>query len=143
MIIKKTHIGAYGIVIKDDKIALVRKARGGYKGKLDLPGGGIEHTESIEEALHRELKEELNATVTKETLYKVTTTNIKWKINSEKYEDLHHIGILYKVEIKEEKIKETPDGLDSEGASWYNINELDINELSPFAKEVVLELNEK
>ena len=30
-----THIGAYGIILKDNKIALIRKARGGYKGKLD------------------------------------------------------------------------------------------------------------
>ena len=29
--IVKTHVGAYGIMIKDNKIALVRKARGGYK----------------------------------------------------------------------------------------------------------------
>lgn len=43
--IVKTHVGAYGIMIKDNKMALVRKARGGYKGKLDLPGGVIEHTE--------------------------------------------------------------------------------------------------
>ena len=37
--IVKTHIGAYGILIREDKIALVKKARGGYKGKFDLPGG--------------------------------------------------------------------------------------------------------
>ena len=42
----KTHIGAYGILIRDGKIALIKKARGGYKGKYDLPGGGIEHTET-------------------------------------------------------------------------------------------------
>ena len=51
--IVKTHVGAYGIIIKDDKIALVKKARGGYKGKLDLPGGGIEHFESPVDALKR------------------------------------------------------------------------------------------
>ena len=39
----KTHIGAYGILIRDGKTALIKKARGGYKGKYDLPGGGIEH----------------------------------------------------------------------------------------------------
>ena len=43
MEVKKNHIGAYGIIIRDEKIALIKKARGGYKGKLDLPGGGIDH----------------------------------------------------------------------------------------------------
>ena len=56
--IVKTHIGAYGIIIKDDKIALVKKARGGYKGKFDLPGGGIEHQELPNETLEREIMEE-------------------------------------------------------------------------------------
>ena len=37
----KERIGAYGVIIQNGKIALVRKANGGYKGKLDLPGGGI------------------------------------------------------------------------------------------------------
>ena len=62
--IVKTHVGAYGIMIKDNKIALVRKARGGYKGKLDLPGGGIEHTEQPFETLKREIREEAGIGIT-------------------------------------------------------------------------------
>ena len=53
--IKKNHIGAYGIIIKNGQIVLIRKSRGGYKGKLDLPGGGIEHQELPHETLKREL----------------------------------------------------------------------------------------
>jgi len=51
MEVVKTHVGANEIILKDNKIALIRKARGGYKGKLDLPGGGIEHTETPQEIL--------------------------------------------------------------------------------------------
>ena len=32
----KDRIGAYGIIVQNGKIALVRKANGGYKGKFDL-----------------------------------------------------------------------------------------------------------
>ena len=49
--VKNKHIGAYGILISRGKIALINKACGGYRGKLDLPGGGIEHTETPEKAL--------------------------------------------------------------------------------------------
>ena len=28
----KTHVGSYAVVIKENKIALIKKARGGYKG---------------------------------------------------------------------------------------------------------------
>ena len=138
MVIKKTHIGVYGIIIKNNKIALVKKARGGYKGKLDLPGGGIEHTESVEEALERELMEEAGVNILNKELYKVMDTNIKWEFDIGKYEDLHHIGIIYKVEVKENNLKQIPDGLDSEGANWYKLNNLNFDNLSPFAKEVVL-----
>ncbi len=136
----KTHIGSYGIIIQNNKIALIRKARGGYKGKLDLPGGGIEHTETPEETLVRELQEEAEVTVTKKELFDVTSTNIIWQMTEDTKEDLHHIGILYKVEIKETKLKDTPDFLDSEGCNWYDIKTLDKNELSPFAKYVVEKL---
>ena len=132
-----THIGAYGIILKDNKIALIRKARGGYKGKLDLPGGGIEHTETPEEALVRELQEEAGVTVTKYELFGVPSSNILWQMTEEIKEDLHHIGIINKVEIKEENVKEEPDGIDSEGCNWYDIKELNKEELSPFAKYVV------
>ena len=37
-------------------------------------------------------------------------------------EDLLHIGILYKVEVKEDTLKEDPDGLDSNGCNYYEIN---------------------
>ena len=29
---KKIRIGAYGLIIRENKIALIKKARGGYKG---------------------------------------------------------------------------------------------------------------
>lgn len=132
MEIVKTHVGACGIILKDNKIALIRKARGGYKGKLDLPGGGIEHTETPEETLKRELLEEIEAEVVTYELFDVTATNIKWEMKPDVWEDLHHIGILYKAEINTDKLKSDADGLDSEGAAWYDIDSLDYNELSPF-----------
>ncbi len=131
-IIKAKHIGVYGIIIQDEKIVLIKKARGGYKGKLDLPGGGMEHKESPIETLHRELDEEAGVTVIKEDLLDVTSTNIIWQMNENEKEDLHHIGILYTVKIDRNKIKEEPDGIDSNGASWYKINDLKKDNLSPF-----------
>ena len=141
--IVKTHVGAYGILIRDGKIALVKKARGGYKGKYDLPGGGIEHTETPIEALHREMMEEVSGTVIKEELLDVTSTNIKWLMEKDVMEDLHHIGILYLVDIKEENLKIDADGLDSDGAVWLPIEDLKEEQLSPFAWYALKKLNYK
>ena len=133
--IKSTHAGAYGFIIKDDKIALIKKARGGYTGLLDLPGGGIEHNETPIEGLHRELKEEAGVTVIKEELITATSRTFKWQIKKDLIEDLLHIGILYKVEVKENKLKEDPDGLDSNGCNFYEIKELHKKDLTPFTIE--------
>lgn len=143
MEVKERRIGAYGVIIKDNRIALVRKARGGYKGKLDLPGGGIEHAETPLETLRRELMEEINGTVVSAKLLDATSVNIKWEVKPDLYEDLHHIGILFEVEIAEENLKEDSDGLDSEGAAWYLIDELTEEELSPFAWYSLKKLNYK
>lgn len=52
------------IILNDDnQILLTRRAFAPEKGKLDLPGGFVEFNESAQEALVREIKEELNADV--------------------------------------------------------------------------------
>lgn len=134
MEVKKTHVGAYGIIIQNNKIALIRKARGGYKGKLDLPGGGIEHTEIPYETLKRELMEEAAVEVVNYKLLDVASANITWLMPNDVWEDLHHIGILYLVDINGDALKQDADGLDSEGCNWYEIDNLDKEELSPFTK---------
>ncbi len=125
------HIGAYGLIIRDGKIALIKKARGGYLGKLDLPGGGIEHTESPEEALVLEINEEAGLKVIDYELIDVVTNNIIWQMKEDTIEDLHHFGVLYKVNA-EGILKEVPDGLDSNGCNWYEINKLNKEEVTPF-----------
>ena len=131
--VKSTHVGSYGFIIRNGKIALIKKARGGYKGLLDIPGGGIEQDETPEEALKRELMEEVGVNVISYQLLDATSITFKWKMEEEKLiEDLHHIGILYLVEIDSNNLKEDADGLDSEGSNWYNIEELNKDNLSPF-----------
>ena len=133
-VVKKTRVGCYGLIINGDKIALIKKARGGYKGLLDLPGGGIEYGETPEETLVRELMEEAGVNVIDYKLLTVTSTRIKW--HDENFnEDLHQIGILYKVELKDYKLKEDGDGLDSDGCSYYDINKLSKDEITPFTRD--------
>lgn len=53
-----------GILEFDEKIILTKRANEPQKGFLALPGGFVDYEESLEDALIRELKEELNLTVT-------------------------------------------------------------------------------
>lgn len=53
-----SHLGVYGILLKNRSILLVKKSRGPYTGKLDLPGGKPEHGESPQQTQAREILEE-------------------------------------------------------------------------------------
>lgn len=133
--VKSTHVGAYGFIIRDQKIALIKKARGGYTGLLDIPGGGIEHDETPVEALKRELMEEAGVTVQSYELLTATSRTFRWKVDENLVEDLHHIGILYKVNVLEDTVREEADGLDSNGCNYYEISKLKKEELTPFTIE--------
>ncbi len=133
--VKSTHVGAYGFIIRNDSVALIKKARGGYTGLLDIPGGGIEHNETPVEALKRELMEEAGVTVHNYQLLTATSRTFTWQMEEDLLEDLHHIGILYQVDILEDGVKEEPDGIDSNGCSFYKISELKKEEITPFTLE--------
>ncbi len=128
-----THIGVYGIVIKDDKILLIKKVTGPYDGKLDLPGGSFEFGETPKETLVRELKEETGVTPTEYELYDANSVIADWNYNNTLIK-VHHIGIFYKVTKHEGNIKEEvkidKQNDDSLGASFYSIKELKKENLS-------------
>jgi len=48
---------------KKGEVLFTRRAQNPSKGMLDLPGGFVDHNESVEDALIREIKEELNLEV--------------------------------------------------------------------------------
>lgn len=131
-IVVDTHVGSYGVIIQDGKIALIKKARGGYKGLYDLPGGGIEHDETPLEALTRELMEEIGVSIVKAELLDAVSKTFKWDVNDKLIQDLHHIGILYRVEIESDELKTDADGLDSLGGEWKDIDKVKEEAVSPF-----------
>ena len=131
------HLGVYGLIIKDNKIALISKSRGAYTGKLDLPGGSIEHGERPEETLVIEIKEELTVDVKEYELFETESVVVNWTHHDEE-ENMHHIGIYYIVSLKEDTLKSDADGYDSLGANWYDIDKLKEDEVSPL---VWIELN--
>jgi len=134
---KSKHVGCYGIVKFEGKVLLIKKARGAYKGKLDLPGGGIEYGETTMDTLKREFMEEVGIKIKKAKLKTIITNYVVWNLDETHLEDLQHIGIIYDVKIYSNdlnKIKEDADGRDSLGAIWYDIASLNSDDLSPLAK---------
>lgn len=52
-----------GIILKDDKILLVKRAISPFFGHWVLPGGHVKYGETVEEAIKREMEEELGIKV--------------------------------------------------------------------------------
>ena len=73
-ILKSKHVGCYGVVYNDnEEVLLIQKARGPYKSKLDLPGGGIEYGENCDETLKREFEEEIGLSINDYKLRQIVT----------------------------------------------------------------------
>ena len=131
-----THLGVYGLLIKDEKILLVKKSGGPYDGKLDLPGGYFRLGETPDEALKREFLEEVGINVFDYSLYDFDSVKARW---CSEYGDfiVHHIGAFYIInkydgEVKE-KVELDSDNNDSLGANFYNIKDLTKDNLSLIA----------
>lgn len=135
------HLGAYGLIINEGKILLIKKKTGPYDGLLDLPGGTIELNERPIDTLKRELKEEVGITINNYELFDADSISLEWNYQGEII-NVHHIGIFYKIldysgDIK--KINEVDEiNDDSLGADFYIIKELKKEELS---KITIMELD--
>ena len=140
------HLGAYGLIIEERKIVLIKKKGGPYNEKLDLPGGTIEWGETPEQTLIRELNEEVGIDVTNYELFDANSVVLEW-MHKEELEKVHHLGIFYKIldynndVLEKNKIDEKND--DSLGARFYEIDKLRKNELSDIAKLEIEKLGYK
>lgn len=80
-----TCTAAGGFVFHQDRLILCVRAKDPGKGKLDLPGGFVDFDETVEDALRREIEEELN----------VETTNYRYLSSAPN--DYLYGGVLYKI----------------------------------------------
>lgn len=132
------QLGAYALIIENNKILLIKKNGGPYHGKLDLPGGTIEFGERPEEALKRELLEEVGIEIIDYKLFDAESVFFDWDFKEKNIELMvHHTGIYYLVNNYKNEIKDSIEiddkNDDSLGALFISIDELTKEQLSPLA----------
>ncbi|MDR3646873.1 MAG: NUDIX domain-containing protein [Candidatus Babeliales bacterium] len=136
----KQHFGVYGIILKDNNILLIKKSRGPYKGKLDLPGGRPELDETNLETLIREVIEETRVVINQAELFNNYNITLNYKIDGIE-EELNHSGAVYLVtSYDDSKLVNEIHIEDSLGAQWFAITDLTETMLSPFAFYVIDEI---
>ncbi|MFD0676340.1 MULTISPECIES: NUDIX hydrolase [unclassified Paenibacillus] len=120
---KHTHLGVYGVLVKDNRMLLIKKARGPHTGKWDLPGGSVEFGEEPYRTLQREFLEETGISELRGTIRTAVSYTLIYPYKQDELEELHHIGIIYDVELIDDNfvLKTDGDDQDSLGARWVDI----------------------
>ena len=121
---KTVHVVA-AIIRRDDKILATQRGYGEYKDGWEFPGGKINEGETAEEAITREIKEELDADIKVGDLL-VTVEH--------DYKDFHLSMQCFWAELKEDSHIEL---LEHEAAKWLSMNELNTVEWLPADVKVV------
>ncbi len=94
-----------GIIFIDKKICLIKRKNEPFKGKWALPGGYIEYSEKVEDAVVREIYEETGL---------ITSINFLLGVYSDPNRDPrgHTISIVYSLNIIKGELKSGDDALD-------------------------------
>ena len=130
--VTRSHLGVYGIIKHNNKILVIKKARGPYTGLYDLPGGSPEPGETPEQTLVREIKEETNCNLINQSNNRIKTILFNhFTRASGETGCLQHTGILFDVSVQGDPTT-IGDGLDSNGALWIDISTLSPKNASPF-----------
>ena len=134
------HIGVYGVYIKDNKLLCIRKERGPYKNRFDLPGGSQKEYESLTETLVREFQEETGYQIDDYSNCRAFDVFVE-----ETNRTVHHIMVFYDVDVnlneQDAVLEKLEDELnDSSGLYWIDLKELDISNASPLILKLKKEL---
>ena len=120
---KRVHVAAAVIRGTDGKILIARRADTQHQGGLwEFPGGKVELGEAPEQALVRELKEELDLTVEPDALD-------PFAFASHAYPDFHLLMPLYVATKFGGVIKLDPDS--AQAAKWVQPADLRAHEMPP------------
>lgn len=118
---RRTRVGAYVVLTAEGGIALTQLGRGPNQGRWSLPGGGIEHGESPQAALARELSEETGLVLPREpSLVTFIDALSVWKDDSGVETEVHYLGFVFRAELPTRlALKQGGDGGSCVGARWF------------------------
>jgi 8-oxo-dGTP diphosphatase len=124
--VKRQRLAAKALIRRGDSVLLARlSARAVETGRWTLPGGGVDHGESPETALVREVDEEAGLTVAVGALVGVHDLHLAGNAPGGRLEDFHAVNIVYEAEVPlgEEPVVREVDGT-TDAVGWVPVADI-------------------
>jgi 8-oxo-dGTP diphosphatase len=97
---KRQRLAVKALIRRDDHILLARLSTHAVEtGRWTLPGGGVDHGESPETALIREVDEEAGLHPTVKSLIGVHDAHLTGNAPDGRHEDFHAVNLVYEAEV--------------------------------------------
>ena len=97
---KRQRLAAKALIRRGDRVLLARLSVHAVEtGRWTLPGGGVDHGESPESALIREVMEEAGLSLTVKTLIGVQDSHLTGNAPDGRREDFHAVNLVYEAEV--------------------------------------------
>ncbi|WP_168124030.1 NUDIX domain-containing protein [Paenibacillus sp. HB172176] len=133
----KIRSSVCALIIRNNQILTIKKQEDEVIEYI-MPGGGQEFGETLLEALHREVREEVGASIMNAKLIFVREYIGKNHENADRDKGLHIVNHIFSCEIEEENKYELEPDPDQIGIEWINIDELEKYKFYP--KDLIEEL---
>lgn len=128
-----TSVRAYGILVHDDRVLLVRSSSPQINPPLWwLPGGGIDFGESPEETLLREFHEETGLTIKDPVLLDVAS-DVRRRPNGDR---IHTVRVLYTTSLDGGELRDEATGT-TDQAQWFAVKDLDQVNVAEYATRAI------
>ena len=107
------NVGVGGAVVKDERLLLVRRASAYGKGNWQIPGGFIERTETMEDAVVREVEEEAGVTACPRGIL---------AIRNRLFDGSNSTYVVFLMDWISGSPR--PDGIETDRAEWFSLEEI-------------------
>jgi len=124
-------VGVGAIIIRGEEVLLARRGREPGYGKWSIPGGGVKLGETVEEAVIREVREEVNLAIRVEDMVEVLERIFRDPEGKVQY---HYVLVDFLCERLSGEAKPSSDALE---VQWVPISEIPHHPLPGKTKKVI------